>query len=343
VENKKRITVGLFGFYNEDNWGDDLMAGLFFRALRQKHINVCVYKTSEANAYFKGMQLVDSPEELVRQSSLLIYGGGGILATKQNDESAFAKVIERITSCAREAGKEIYLISVGGVGAPPDELPRFVQQLIRQAKQVTVRNPQDLITVQSLNPEVQFFHDIVWLAPEYFQLPEPSDGRSLVAINIAGGRDLRFAGLLRLLFRFVGMVRTGSDLIFIDSQKVSSVASAHGQGWRFSSPEADIAMIEKLTCVVSNKLHFGLACMSYGKPFLSVLGHGKTKLMLQNIGLDAFVYNWPQTLCLLMKTLLYGSPNNSTDILPVDIEAIKRSATGHLHVCEEIIANHAVL
>jgi hypothetical protein len=75
----KPITVGLFGYYGRHNFGDDLMAMLFARAIQNCAAECLVFGWDAALARRYNVQATRALDEFVTRSDLVVYGGGGAL------------------------------------------------------------------------------------------------------------------------------------------------------------------------------------------------------------------------------------------------------------------------
>jgi len=333
-----RPVVGLFGYYSAGNWGDDLMARVFAQLAGESGADARVFTTNPDSAYFAGLTTLSDPAKFVEASDVLIYGGGGILSTAHDDESPFARAIDSILSAAHHAGKDIHVLSIGGSGSTATELPRFVSRLIRTAGRVTVRNRRDLDTIQQHRDDAECHEDVLWLLPRLQHLSVSGPRRPTVAINLTprGRRWFERAGYW--MFRVVRHLRPGLRFVFIESQQLTREAPDTALHAGLSSPEADAALLAEIDLIVSGRLHLGLVCLAYGKPFLSVFGHPKTRLMFENIGQPEFCLSPWSSMLLPLRFLSRRFTNRALQPIRFAPSEFAESAEGHARIVRHLVA-----
>ena len=89
------MKAALFGYYGQDNFGDDLLAVIFSRFLKQLNIEFSVYKLPKGNAEPDGLDVADSVESLVSGKDVVIYGGGGVLCDVARTALYQAETLQR--------------------------------------------------------------------------------------------------------------------------------------------------------------------------------------------------------------------------------------------------------
>ena len=159
--------------------------------------------------------------------------------------------------------------------------------------------------------------------------------------------------LFRLSLHITAKRMPEVEFIFIDTRIVSDDRKAfmpmgafndcpNSKEYKFSDTEEDLHLIGDLDIIFSDKLHLGLVCMSFGKPFISVLGQAKTRLMLDNIGLSRNYFGtWR---AFLLPFLLLSKKYISDTIRKFEvpgIDTITSSARGHLEELTGIISKYA--
>ena len=297
--------IGLFGYYSYDNWGDNLMALIFYSYLKQQYASFSVFIKNSKKAYFAGFikNTADTIEEFLVDKDFIVYGGGGILVPAKHEPATFSKDLTELVETCQKKRIPIYGISIGGIGNPHTEFHQHSRRkLFEFIKFATVRNPQDLLLLKQFGKKGTFFHDILWLTPDFFEIKERRKKTLTIAINfqtIKGGfTEQIYWKIFRLCLYQLVKRRPDFEFIFFDTminsdknKEFSSMRAFHNykntQEYKFSDPVKDLGAINKCSIILSDKLHLGLVGMALGKPFISVKGKPKTKLMLSNIGLSS--------------------------------------------------------
>ena len=165
--------IALFGYYNYDNWGDNFMALVFSSYLKNKDAVFSVFIEDAKKRYYTQHieHISSSLEEFLEDKDLVIYGGGGALVPRKHDSTSFCGHLKKLLEICRRKKLPIYAISVGGIGNHSKGLvPPVRKDLFDALEYVTVRNPQDLLFLKKFNKNGRFYHDILWLTPEFFEI-----------------------------------------------------------------------------------------------------------------------------------------------------------------------------
>jgi hypothetical protein len=144
-------------------------------------------------------------------------------------------------------------------------------------------------------------------------------------------------------------LRRDIDFVLLDiTHKKENLARlkkwfGHGsnvQYYQFDKLTADLDVLSSLDLVCSTQLHVGVTCLSYGIPFISIFGHPKTKLFLDNLQLSSHYYDHQHmpALCALLL-----SPRHLSNFLgtfkPPNIERLQQESLGHLEMLSACIEN----
>src|SRR5512135_3473807 len=160
--------VALVGFYGRGNFGDDYAAVVLGLCLRQAGFPFSVYRLCEPYAKPFGFHTSSSPEELLENADVLLWGGGGLLIPWPDLLyrmlfPGIAGEYKGLVVRAIEKGLHLAACSVGGDGScPPRLTPAYKELFARAATFITVRNPQDLRLLQRLGVQGAFFPDLMW-------------------------------------------------------------------------------------------------------------------------------------------------------------------------------------
>jgi polysaccharide pyruvyl transferase WcaK-like protein len=283
------MRIGIYGYYNRQNFGDDLMAALVHHDLRAAGFEVIVFGMTPADAADLGMDTEPDADRLVDRCDALLLGGGGLFIHHnhpwQSVVDGYAELGRLLEKCALQR-KEVYGVSLGGSGRT--DFPAWQQSAVRfcqQARFFTVRNPEDLAITRSLGREnIEQYPDIVWATPQIFPpLAAARTEHPLVLSNL-GSAHSRFSHLVLRLFRWrFGRLRN-ADVRFVQTPPPKGAPA--GAGYRFSRLRDDVAFLASADIVFTTRLHVGLTALSYGVPMVSVYGEQKGRLMLRGVGLE---------------------------------------------------------
>lgn len=311
------IKVGLFGFYGYGNFGDDLMAVLFARFLQQQNVDVVVYKLCQPYAAEYRLHVANTIPELLDGTDLVIIGGGGALISrkpsrwKKRQWGLSAKLAVRAKEYAllldmlSQRKIPLYALSVGGNGIYPDPLtPSYKQRILEISRYVSVRNSEDLELLQRVGTPGEFFPDIVWQTSTFFSLQRPQNTRIRIGIDIYFSNILKQCALyLPLIIYMITLIRHDLDFVFIDTtnKSKSPFRALHWPRnrknttiYQFYELPHDLDVLTSLDLVISSRLHLGVACLSYGIPFLSLFGERKTRICLKNARLSHLYFSHRQ-------------------------------------------------
>ena len=356
VSNAGPLKVALFGFYGHGNFGDDLMAVIFGRFLTSKGAEVYVYRLYSPYAERYGFKVAYSVSELLDGKDLVILGGGGALVSRR--ESRFSKSprdLALLIEQCKTSRIPMYAFSVGGSGARYQKLtPPHKRVLLHSAEYLTVRNPEDVELLRSASAKGDFYPDIVWQTSEFFPIERQKDKKMKVGINIYPRALIsRMACYILPLIHLVAWIRKDLDFIFIDTHNshygrfraIGRIGRAKNtRDYAFSDLTEDLEVLANLDLMISTRLHAGLVCMSYGVPFISLLGERKTLLLMRNTGLTHMYYDHfalPSLISLMLsrRKLIrlmrgFGVPKE---------KELKEKSLGHLERLEKVFDKHREL
>lgn len=298
---ERHSRVALCGFYAHGNFGDDLMAVLIGWHLQQQGVDVSVLRLCEPYAKPFGFRVVDSISQLLEGVDLVVFGAGSMLVPQAASWVPAVGMIRRDRMQSEERSRllqELHdrhipfcVVSVGGDGRH-SSLSATTLDTLRAAQRVSVRNPEDLLVLERIQARGQHFPDIVWLTSEVSPIPRARNKRYRVGVDIYWGNIIKQGALyLPMLIWMIARHRTDVDFVFIDTSNRSRNTfralggpcnGNHIKRYQFQNIEEDLELIASLDLVVSTRLHLGVACLSYGIPFISLFGERKTQLFMEN-------------------------------------------------------------
>lgn len=358
TRSKPRVAVA--GAYRNGNFGDDLMATITARWLHNLGVEHQLWGLCEPYHQDFGFDIRRSADSILAGADMLVWGGGGFLIPQR--QSTFRRLFshgwnERAADLLTSAvHRQIptYAISVGGGDqdvAPRDFLPAK-RSFLEKMRGMTVRNQSDLQIARPFNVPAQYFADMVWLTSTEFPMPPRDPGVRRIGIDVYFSNILaqRSLGLLPLLMR-VTAARPDLEFILMDGTN-RSVKSYRGLGllitggnvhrYQFQHLTADLRLLSSLDLLISSRLHTVVTALSYGVPAISVIGEGKTRVMLKQIERPQLVYGNDRLDELEALLTNPAALESFVEKFPYpDLPALQKSALGHRHRLAEFVAAEA--
>lgn len=347
-----KLKVGLFGYYSYGNLGDNLMAYLLARHIKSLGHEPIVFTKSPEFMAGWGVELCSSVAELVDQSDVIVFGGGGLLIPRKNLSAAqadFTHDMGDVIKAAKAKNIPQVGISLGGAGKSLDQItPAERQDLVRGLSHVTLRNSEDLQLLDQAGIDGAFFNDMVWTTADQVPIPKKqASGRRRIGFNLYMTQSRRYR-LLRKILGGIVRLRPDLDFIFFDIHPGSN-----GEFNAFA-PErmpknctrktlADIEEACKeaatLDLLVSTRLHFGVMMMSYGGTTIAYAGQEKTRLLYKRIGRERLFWNSTELYkfmrCFLVPGALAKTISSGQNL---DVTDVARDASQHYSRLSEVLA-----
>jgi polysaccharide pyruvyl transferase WcaK-like protein len=299
--------VALAGFYGSGNFGDDLSASLFGLAMQRLGIPFSLYGLCEPYVARFGFDRAATIEELLHTAGAFVWGGGGLLIswsrlTYRVLYPSAASSLDRLVRAVLERDMPVLLSSIGGDGRPLTTLtPAYRARLVKAARSLTVRNPQDVALLEAVGQRAQYFPDIVWGLSRVLPMARRRSARPRLGIDLYPSNLLR-QGALRLLPLLQAAVnaRPECDFVFIDTTNASCrryrglggiIRGPNVSRYQFRDLDEDLAFVASLDAVFSSRLHMPVVAMQYGVPALSVFAEPKTRMLFANLGLERYSFH----------------------------------------------------
>lgn len=341
--------IGLFGLYAAKNFGDDLMAVLFGKALQDLGATFSVYGLGPEYGRY-GFSIASTVSELVESSDLLIFGGGGILQPR-NESSELSTDLDLALRLCRERSVPIYCLSIGGQGLPLSELiPSARRNLVEQAQFITLRLRADLPLLAQAGTMGAHYEDVVWTTPMFFP-PHPRAGLNTGPTRIGLQVYPHSKVQRKLLPRIVDVLtktRRRSEFVFLETflgtehpeykvfrpARMPPNCSYH----QFESLEEALLSVQSLDLIITNRLHLGMVAMSYGIPSIALFPTTKTRLCYEELGLGKLCWERKD----LWKFGFLLTPRSQQWLLrpfrQLNRDQLRENASMHLRQLREIVA-----
>ena len=344
------MRIALFGNYDDHNFGDDLMAVIFGRFLKTCNVPFSVYKLRSEYAQPYGFSVAHSLEELLEEKDTIVYGGGGFLCGHMQYALRYSSVRDRLIELARRRGIPLYGFSLGGNGTYPEPIWECQKNFLQDVKYLCVRNKQDLGWLGQLHnhPSLEYFPDIVWQTSSCFPRQRTLSKKFRVGIHLHATPLIRRRAIyLLILLAAIARLQKNIDFVLIDiagkNENMARLKKWFGHGpnieyYYFNKLADDLDVLSSLDLICSTQMHTGVVCMSYGIPFISLFGHPKTKLMLDNLQLSSLYYEHqdiPRLCSFLMSVTRLRYFTDAFDVPMLD--NLQRESRGHLESLKKLV------
>jgi len=144
-------TIGIWGFYFAENFGDDLMALQFAEIVKNLGAKPLVFDLSPILGARYNIDTTSEICDFCSRSEIILIGGGNLLAQDHTWPSGpFMKKTSELRMAAEHWNRPIHAFSIGGDGVDNPEYPYDVEQLLRSKtfKSATVRIKKDIIDME---------------------------------------------------------------------------------------------------------------------------------------------------------------------------------------------------
>lgn len=331
----KKMVVGLIGWYDAGNFGDDLMGVLLADRLSAMGHEVVIFRLCDTHTSAT-FRIETDPNQFSEDVDLLIWGGGGIYTNGNSfrlPDDCWS-IIESI----KQRKVPFIGISLGGDKTTSVHWKQFDSF----ARQFDVQTIRDVGTYELLREKgienVVFGEDILWsISTCDHSEPSPLPCDFLMAIEQKGKERV----LLGKFLRAMSMIAKGRSCFVVPWYKDERPSIVTDKdSYTFQDLWGDVAMIRDCKITLTTKLHMGLLSLAFGNGFVSVAGESKTRLMLQRLGLKNAIVTIrnPMSWIFMLRCLRTGrGPMLSQDAL----DDLKESAEIHFQVMEDAASSHA--
>jgi polysaccharide pyruvyl transferase WcaK-like protein len=294
------MKVGLFGYYNFGNFGDDIMAFIISQHLKSKRIKFRIFGDPTIFRDQHNLNTTNSIKNLVDYSDIIIIGGGGCLIPRKDKYfTEYNNQIARLIELCKLKSTPLYAISIGGNGVPLKRIyPKPRRDLIHSIRYATFRNPRDLKLLNESKIKGHYYPDIAWLTPRFFQGKRTKTKK--IGINIMPSKNILFRFILDIIIKTAIKKNRDYEFIFIDTRSklnLDRFNTFHLKGKysncskrKFHQLNEDIEFIKSLDLLITSRLHIGIIALAYNIPVISFLPKIKTKHAFKNVGLHHLLW-----------------------------------------------------
>ena len=347
------MKVAVWGSYNHGNFGDDVMAVLFARAVAEAGGEPVVYRMDSDLARRYDIETESELEPLLDGARLVIMGGGAMLAGGGLRKQAqrwyrdYNRDFARLALAAERADCPIHPISIGGDGGA-STLSRSQRRLYSSSAMgsATVRLPTDVDVLEGFGVRAVHHPDILLAGPQLLGTSGGHQAReecTTIGVNIfeRTGRTLA----TRLLDEAAR--RPDLRLVFMHSHLPSMPQQYEIQPevdlpnvtlHRYTDPVATCETIASLDLLVTSKLHLGVTALAGGVPFLSYAGPPKATAFLSELGASRDVYTQARSGDLFDLLVAPDGPERILQGVPwAAVETARDASAGHLEALRRVI------
>ncbi|MEH6407733.1 MAG: polysaccharide pyruvyl transferase family protein [Leeuwenhoekiella sp.] len=300
------MNIGIWGLYDKGNFGDDLMAAMFYNFLNDKGHNITVYNASDYLKEELALNVMTNIDDFVRSNEVIVIGGGGMLVNNsllrfllKKTEFKFEYSFYKLLKATKKYSKKIIPISIGGGNA--SKLNNFYKNKLfskQFTKCGTVRLESDLKLVSEKT--FNYYPDIVLRTSDFFPIKadcKKGSSKRKIILNLKN----KSAGPLISEFKKANIFEK-FDVYSFSSHAVSK---AEFGSYEFELPQNHfkftklidgINFISNADLIISSKLHVGVTGCSYGIPFISYCGPQKAKEFLKQYSKSEWIENDPKTI-----------------------------------------------
>jgi len=355
------MRIGLFGFYWEGNFGDDLMALLAAAAVRRLGHEPVVAGLAPELAQRYGIARVATAAELVAATDRVVLGGGGLLTGPREDAGGparhFAAALQELVGAAEAARKPLWAWSLGGDGQGSEApLKPGARRLLESSAFVggTVRRLADVPLLEAAGKPVEAFPDVVltigqtrsWLNPPgtlAVETTRPAGARRHVLLGLGDRREDRWPRwwLRRVVARWPG-VAVGSVALSAAEWHRDRKRWPEAGRYRIVREPDPVRLLDHLAAadlVVAYRLHLGLAAWSLGTPFLACCPRPKVAGALAELGAGPSAQVGSAAALLVRLPGLLRADRDVALHLTGDREAAAKSAHGHFDALARMLAS----
>lgn len=273
------MKIGIWGFYNQGNLGDDLMAIMFYDLIREAGFAPTIISTSDR---FRSLGYASVPTIGATTLDAVVIGGGAFFKAPSSSKNDLSRSVEALLGAMDVSNMPVVAMSIGsdGVSALSELAPARRQVLEHpKFKGAFVRLRRDLsLGIRNTN----FLPDIVLSTSYYFRKYKKAYAEN----NRVGGKRLYNFSRRSMPYIPVELWRGRgvSKAIFL-SQSTSFENRSEVKIPFIDVIDSDniyngISALASSQSITSSKLHPGLAAISFGGTFRALAARDKTRAVI---------------------------------------------------------------
>lgn len=283
-------SVGIWGFYEQGNLGDDLMAIMFYDLVCEAGFEATIVSNSDR---FRRLGYNSVPDLVAGNFDAVVIGGGAFFKGSGKQGNSLDSRVGCLLELMDKRDLVVIAMSVGsdGVHSASEISPirrRVVQHPRFKAGFVRLRRDQRLDLTG-----FRFLPDIILASAHHF-------------VMSPNGRDVAHRGAGLDLYNFTrrSIPQIPNELWRMRGQKNGAIFLSHtttsGNGGEVRIPcmrivDSDnllegVAALANCRSITSSKLHPGLTALSYGAPFRAITPRDKTTVMIAEYEAEGIIH-----------------------------------------------------
>lgn len=337
--------VGLYGFYQHHNFGDDLMAAIICDHLQQLGHEVVLYGTPEL-ASDLNVENVADVKTLVSETDACVVGGGAWLSGFEKGRHITGRKSSEdchtLALSCQKAEKPFVFLSIGG-----NDTGKW--RGIRTGVAAALASPMCLGATCRLKTDLDFL--------DQFQLETASFPDIVLCLHRSrlvheGGTPKPSAVLINLSKREIdrGLVKAlhalkwhfGDRILFAhnspgEEEQFKSVYNLPFQHHSSQSFRDTLQLVQQCRGVYTYRLHLGVSALALGRPFFGFNPKRKARLFFQDYDWGNYVHEtrWRQLPAVLSQIKRLYEVENFDEFLPADLNRYIKASYGHLEWLEK--------
>lgn len=288
----KKATI--IGPYRYHNFGDDLIGAIIAKYLQSLNYQTTIPILSKENSEFLGLEIQSSRKRAIKDSDLIVIGGGGILGDSGIKPDDHYRVLGlKAAVFSHFLGKRVVTT---GVGAGP--LKRYKSKILARliallSENVGVRDfesSQFLIETGVKRSKVVQGADIAFLCGDYFSFNETTSNKIGVQFDIENFGDIKVNKDLNNISKEIVKyaISNKSDTILVSNGSYKSQLyqkTNHScDTLCYLSLQSFLESLSKLKAIFTSHLHLAITAYSLKIPCFSLYVREKTKRFYNQIG-----------------------------------------------------------
>ena len=279
TENKPVVAV--FGAYDNENYGDDLMAHLFAQRLSEAGYRPRLWRGPEHGNQGRRLEIATDMATFVGGAAAVVVGGGVTLSN--SNLHTYWNGLGALTEACEREGCPMVAISVGSNGTPDAIHPAVIRMLKSTAlRAVSVRLECDEAWVRQFGKPARFIPDIVLTALPY---RERSAIRDVLLCLAVGTWERPLLQWLVTKLTAKGLRVRAVSQFPDDHARAINFFRTPATHVRHEHTEQMSGLLRDADLVVATGLHVGIAALAGGAEFISYRGRGKTVTFMNECGL----------------------------------------------------------
>jgi len=286
--------ASIIGPYRYHNFGDDLIGAIIAKYLQSKNYSTTIPLLSKENSELLGLEIQNCRKKAIKDSNLVVIGGGGILGDSGIRPDDHYRIIGlKAALYARLLGKKVITTAVG---AGPLEyyksrvLTRFLAYLSGKVGVRDLESNQFLANMGINKNKLIQGADIALLCEDYFSIKKTESKKIGIQFDIDHFNDIRensdLDNLKKVIVEYVERNKSNTILISNGSNKSQLLEEMNFtcDTLCYNNLHTFLDSLSRLRAIFTSHLHLAIAAYSLKIPCFSIYVREKTKRFYNQIG-----------------------------------------------------------